>query len=339
MVTGPHSFTDPTGVEWDIVGYSRVCGPAYVDCRSKDGVALTVRPLAYLAPAGLSLPADAEPPVRAATSSEKSNAHELAERMVGGPVEKPKVKRARKKKPESEGAQVIPLPTDDPVRAFDTALSIPTPTPTAGRYVMLTVSEAGEGFCTSWETWEEAHDVFPIEAGFVLEDSALGHRWIGPCACECGNCLHARMGCIECGDKTGACTPTACSGGEEPSQAAPGDTAAPGTPAQKARVINAHREGYDVLIARPSAWGNPYSHLPDTAAQYVVETRERAIDLYREWMRQRIRDGEPGLVQALASLHGLRLGCYCAPQACHGDVLVDAAAWAAEKLADFSTST
>jgi len=54
--TGPHSFTDATGIEWHIEGYSRVCGAAYVDCRTEDGKALTVRPIAYLAAAGLSDP-------------------------------------------------------------------------------------------------------------------------------------------------------------------------------------------------------------------------------------------------------------------------------------------
>jgi len=96
----------------------------------------------------------------------------------------------------------------------------------------------------------------------------------------------------------------------------------------RARIVNAHRDGYDVLIARPGPWGNPYSHEPDATALYTVGSREEAIDLYREWLRARVRSGEPGLVEALAGLQGLRLGCYCAPLPCHGDALADAAEWA-----------
>lgn len=81
MKTGPHSFTDATGVEWHIEGYSTVCGPSYVDCRSEDGAALTVRPVAYLAPAGLTIPEDAPKPERKATSAEKSRAEKLYESM------------------------------------------------------------------------------------------------------------------------------------------------------------------------------------------------------------------------------------------------------------------
>lgn len=84
MRTSDYSFTDATGVEWHITGYSKVCGPAYVDCRSSDGKALTVRPVAYLGPSGLSIPEDAPPPSRKATYGEKKHAEELADVMLAG---------------------------------------------------------------------------------------------------------------------------------------------------------------------------------------------------------------------------------------------------------------
>jgi hypothetical protein len=80
--TGPHSFKDETGVEWFIEGYSRACGPSYVDCRSADGKAITVRPVAYLAASGLSIPADAPPAKRKPTAAEKKRAKEHAEEMT-----------------------------------------------------------------------------------------------------------------------------------------------------------------------------------------------------------------------------------------------------------------
>jgi hypothetical protein len=58
-----------------------------------------------------------------------------------------------------------------------------------------------------------------------------------------------------------------------------------------------------------------------------VATREEAIERYRRWLWERIKAGEVGLAE-LAGLHGKRLGCWCAPEACHGEVLEAAAFWA-----------
>lgn len=66
----------------------------------------------------------------------------------------------------------------------------------------------------------------------------------------------------------------------------------------------------DVYIGRPSIWGNPYKAGRDG-------TLEEVIELYRRHVLR-----SPELVMRLASLHGKRLGCYCAPGRCHGDVLV-----------------
>jgi hypothetical protein len=76
------------------------------------------------------------------------------------------------------------------------------------------------------------------------------------------------------------------------------------------RVVNLHHEGYDVLIARPSKWGNPF-HIGRDG------NREQAIEKYEIHLRRR-----PDLLAALPELAGKRLGCHCKPAACHGDVLV-----------------
>jgi RNA polymerase sigma factor (sigma-70 family) len=76
------------------------------------------------------------------------------------------------------------------------------------------------------------------------------------------------------------------------------------------RVVNARHEDYDVLIARPSKWGNPFQIGRDG-------DRERVIRMYEVHVRRR-----PDLLAALPELAGKRLGCYCKPEACHGDVLV-----------------
>jgi len=85
------------------------------------------------------------------------------------------------------------------------------------------------------------------------------------------------------------------------------------------RVVNKRFQEYDVYIGRGSKWGNPYTHIKGkTKAQFLVDSREEAIDKYEEWIKQ-----QPELLKDLHELKGKRLGCYCRPSRCHGDVLVD----------------
>ena len=91
----------------------------------------------------------------------------------------------------------------------------------------------------------------------------------------------------------------------------------------KSRVVHCKKEKYNVYIGRPSKWGNPFTHWPDgtTLAKHVVEDREAAVNAYREWITN--GDGK----HLLNDLHELKggkiLGCWCKPQACHGDVLLE----------------
>ena len=50
------------------------------------------------------------------------------------------------------------------------------------------------------------------------------------------------------------------------------------------------------------------------------EERERAIADYRAWISK-----QPELLEAVSELRGRRLGCWCAPQPCYGDVLAELA--------------
>lgn len=87
---------------------------------------------------------------------------------------------------------------------------------------------------------------------------------------------------------------------------------------KSAKVVHCKKEKYDVYIGRPSKWGNPYSHLPNTLAKYKVATREEAIEKYEKWIRN-----NPELLVDLPELEFKVLGCWCKPNySCHGDVLV-----------------
>ena len=89
----------------------------------------------------------------------------------------------------------------------------------------------------------------------------------------------------------------------------------------KTTVVHNLREDFDVYIGREvpehglpsSKWRNPF-----IMADESDEERTRAIGAYREWVVK-----QPELMGSLEELRGLRLGCWCAPKGCHGDVLVD----------------
>lgn len=83
-------------------------------------------------------------------------------------------------------------------------------------------------------------------------------------------------------------------------------------------VVNCRRDKFDIFIGRPSIYGNPYSHLLGTKAQFKVRTREEAIKKYESYLLN--NKNLLSLVKDL--LPGKILGCFCYPLPCHGDVLV-----------------
>jgi hypothetical protein len=70
---------------------------------------------------------------------------------------------------------------------------------------------------------------------------------------------------------------------------------------------------HDVYIGRPSKWGNPFVIGRDG-------DRDEVIEKYRAWIAT-----QPALLLAIPELQGKRLGCFCAPRRCHGDVLAELA--------------
>ena len=80
-------------------------------------------------------------------------------------------------------------------------------------------------------------------------------------------------------------------------------------------VVNIRHDMYDVYIGRPSIWGNPY----------IIGKhgdREEVIQKYKTKIMNDL-EKNPELKDQLKELKGKVLGCYCWPEACHGDVLID----------------
>jgi hypothetical protein len=74
-------------------------------------------------------------------------------------------------------------------------------------------------------------------------------------------------------------------------------------------AVNKRTADFDVYIGRGSKWGNPFK---------IGEHGSRAdvIEKYEEWIKS-----QPHLLSSLHEIRGKRLGCFCKPLACHGDVL------------------
>lgn len=93
------------------------------------------------------------------------------------------------------------------------------------------------------------------------------------------------------------------------------------------KVINLRKEKCDVKICRlpdntipaapnPGCFGNPFFlKNPD-------DDKERAevIRKYRNYFVEKLLK-EPEFKKAVLALKGKRLGCFCAPKPCHGDVI------------------
>ena len=80
-------------------------------------------------------------------------------------------------------------------------------------------------------------------------------------------------------------------------------------PPPATKVVNLSEEHFDVRIDRKTKWGNPF-HIG------VDGTREEVIKKYEEWLLT-----QDHLMESLPNLKGNKLGCWCKPRSCHGDVL------------------
>ena len=88
----------------------------------------------------------------------------------------------------------------------------------------------------------------------------------------------------------------------------------------KTKIVNKATDSFDVYIGRGSKWGNPYSHLSNTKAEFKVSSRNEAIQSYYLYIT--VGEGKH-LQNDLHELKGKTLGCYCKPKKCHGDILID----------------
>lgn len=87
---------------------------------------------------------------------------------------------------------------------------------------------------------------------------------------------------------------------------------------------------FDVYIGRDKSrkfhYGNPFSHYPGVGIH--VSSRYMAVESYRKWLSGTDHAWvEPErrlwILDNVHNLLGKRLGCFCHPLQCHGEVLVE----------------
>jgi hypothetical protein len=108
----------------------------------------------------------------------------------------------------------------------------------------------------------------------------------------------------------------------------------------KGLVVHCMKSPYEIYIGRGKdpvteewgEWGNRYSHRESASEKVIyVDTAEEAVLRYKADLWEQINEGRLSM-ERLASLAGKTLGCWCAPECCHGDVLASASVWAAQLL-------
>lgn len=87
-------------------------------------------------------------------------------------------------------------------------------------------------------------------------------------------------------------------------------------------VVHVRKAPFDVYIGRATAefsasrFANPFRIGPHGSRALVLSK-------YRAYLKELLAK-DPEALAALEALRGLRLGCWCKPEDCHGDILVDA---------------
>lgn len=99
-------------------------------------------------------------------------------------------------------------------------------------------------------------------------------------------------------------------------------------------VLNKYHHGGQVPlgavnIMRGTIYGNPFVIGPDG-------DRAEVVAKFRAHLWQRLKS-DAEYAENVRALHGRDLCCCCAPAACHGDVLMRAAAWLARRDAKIPT--
>jgi Domain of unknown function (DUF4326) len=85
-------------------------------------------------------------------------------------------------------------------------------------------------------------------------------------------------------------------------------------------VVNIYQEQFDTYIGRAGRGEDGYFGHPFRMGTGI--SREDAVQRFQKYFTERIQKDAEFNRQVLA-LKSKRLGCFCKPKACHGDVIAD----------------
>ncbi len=91
-------------------------------------------------------------------------------------------------------------------------------------------------------------------------------------------------------------------------------------PTMKTVVVNIYQEQFDVYIGRAGRGEDGYFGNPFRMGNGI--SREDTVQKFQKYFIVRIENDSEFRRRVLA-LKGKRLGCFCKPKACHGDVIAD----------------
>lgn len=89
------------------------------------------------------------------------------------------------------------------------------------------------------------------------------------------------------------------------------------------KAVNIYKHDFDMYIGRANAlhkdapFGNPFK-----LANSTDEERTRELDKFKRYFLARI-EADADFRRQVMALKGKRLGCYCKPLACHGDIIAE----------------
>lgn len=86
------------------------------------------------------------------------------------------------------------------------------------------------------------------------------------------------------------------------------------------KVVNLYKEHYDVYIGRAGKGQDGYFGNPIRLQK--GQSRGETIAAYKQYFYARLAS-DTEFKQRIHELKGKRLGCFCKPNACHGDVIVE----------------
>ena len=85
-------------------------------------------------------------------------------------------------------------------------------------------------------------------------------------------------------------------------------------------VVNINKENFDVYIGRAGRGEDGYFSNPFRIGHGI--SREDAVKRFQSYFTDRIeKDSE--FKRRVLALQGKRLGCFCKPKVCHGDVIAN----------------